>query len=237
MIKVAVIIPCFNEEKNIRDVIQSVKNVNSDADFKLFPVVINDHSTDLTSSFAKNENCILLNLSVNLGIGGAVQTGYKYALENYFDIAIQLDGDGQHPASEIYKIINPILNDNADVVIGSRFLTGEGYQSTLMRRIGIIFFMRVIKFFTQQKINDSTSGFRALNRKALEIVSFHYPDDYPEPVSIITFYKKKLVVKEVQVEMKARQGGKSSIEGFSSIYYMLKVFLAICFTYFKKEKK
>jgi len=235
--RIAVIIPCYNEEKNIGNVIRAISEINKNAVFELFPVVINDHSTDSTSQIAMKEKCVVLNLAVNLGIGGAVQTGFKYAVENNFDMAIQLDGDGQHPAAEIFKITGPVLSGNADIVIGSRFITGEGFQSSFIRRIGIRFFKHLIKLFTGQKIFDTTSGFRAFNRKALEIVAAEYPDDYPEPVSIITFSRHDLRIKEVQVEMKERQGGRSTIGGFSSVYYMLKVFLAICFTYFKKDKK
>ncbi|MFI5222596.1 MAG: glycosyltransferase family 2 protein, partial [Bacteroidia bacterium] len=189
--KVAVVIPCFNEEPNIARVIREVNSCNTGQTYQLVAVVVNDKSTDLTHQLASNEKCVLLDLPVNLGIGGAVQTGFKYAFENNFDIALQLDGDGQHPAGEIEKIITPILSGDADVVIGSRFIERTGFQSSAVRRIGITFLEHLIKRFVHQNIRDCTSGFRALNKKAVGIVATDYPDDYPEPVSIITFHKHK----------------------------------------------
>ncbi len=234
MYKVAVIIPCYNEEKNISDVIRSVHAVNHSSLYQLTPIVVNDKSTDSSSSIASNENCVLLDLPVNLGIGGAVQTGFKYADENNFDAAIQMDGDGQHPAEEIEKLMLPLINNEADIIIGSRFITGEGFQSSFWRRTGIVFFKMLLKNITGHIITDSTSGYRAVNKKTLTIIAHQYPDDYPEPVAIVIFAKNNLRIKEVQVEMKERQGGQSTIGGFSPIYYMIKVSLSICFTYFKK---
>ena len=234
MYKVAVVIPCYNEVKNISEVIRSVHRVNHSSLYQLIPIVVNDKSTDRSSDIASKENCVLLDLPVNLGIGGAVQSGFKYAVVNDFDAAIQMDGDGQHPAEEIEKILSPLMNDDADVIIGSRFITGEGFQSSFWRRLGIGFFKLLLKRITGQTITDSTSGFRAVNRKTLAIIAHQYPDDYPEPVAIVIFSKNNLKMKEVQVEMKERQGGQSTIGGVSSMYYMIKVSLSICFTYFKK---
>lgn len=233
--KVAVIIPCFNEEHNIREVIRSVHALQI-ASCELVPVVVNDHSTDRSAQVAAAEDCVLLNLPVNLGIGGAVQTGYRYAYENHFDCAVQMDGDGQHPAEEMHKLLQPILRDEADVVIGSRFIDNEGFQSSYWRRVGIRFFKHLLKFVTGHVIRDSTSGFRAINSKVIRIVASDYPDDYPEPVAIVIYSKRRLRMQEVAVEMKERQGGQSSIGGFSSFYYMIKVSMAICFTYFKQDR-
>jgi glycosyltransferase involved in cell wall biosynthesis len=234
MFKVAIVIPCFNEENSVGRVVRSVHEANRSAAYTLVPVVVNDRSTDQTSRAAAAEDCVLLDLPVNLGIGGAVQTGFRYAFENNFDAAIQLDGDGQHPATQIETVLQPVLQDNADVVIGSRFISKTGFQSSSMRRVGIRFFKHLLKRFVHVSIHDSTSGFRCLNKKALAVVAYNYPDDYPEPVAIILFHKHRLRMLEVQVDMQERQDGSSSIGGLSSFYYMLKVSLAICFTYFRK---
>ena len=209
---------------------QSVPNVNISA------LVVNDQSNDDSLSVLKSEGINHVTLPVNLGIGGAVQTGFKYALKNGFDVAIQVDGDGQHPAEELGKLITPIANDEADVVIGSRYLTKEGFQSSSLRRFGINFFRRVIKMLTGVVIRDTTSGFRALNFKALEVVNEYYPDTYPEPEAIILYAKNELRIKEVPVLMRERQGGVSSITGSSSIYYMLKVFMACVFAYLRPKQ-
>ena len=174
-----------------------------------------------------------LNLPVNLGIGGAVQTGFKYAFLNNYDFAIQADGDGQHPASEIPKLVRAALSENADVVIGSRFIEKEGFQSSAMRRFGINYFKLLNKMLVGVTVNDSTSGFRLINRKVLELVSEYYPDEYPEPEAIIVYSLNKYKIIEVPVTMRERQGGVSSIGALSSVYYMFKVSLAILFTFIR----
>ncbi len=233
MQKIAVIIPCYNEEDSIAHVIDEIRTLPENKLFSITPVVVNDCSTDKTLEVLKKLNCIYLDLSVNLGIGGAVQTGFKYAFHNNFDIAVQLDGDGQHPAGSIPDLIAPILATEADVVIGSRFITREGFQSSYLRRSGINYFKFLNKWLTGLTITDSTSGFRAINRKALEIVCRYYPDEYPEPEAIILYSLNHLQIKEIPVVMRERIGGVSSIGSFKSLYYMVKVSLAIFFIYIR----
>jgi len=229
--KVAVIIPCYNEEASINKVIDELRNVNKTEQVELFPIVVNDCSTDSTLDIIKQLSVVYLNLPVNLGIGGAVQAGFKYAMKNKFDIAVQLDGDGQHPADQIKQLINPIFNTELDIVIGSRFISKEGFQSTFFRRIGINYFKFVNKLLIGNRITDSTSGFRAINKKALEIVCEYYPDDYPEPEALILYSLNNLKIGEIPVVMKERSGGVSSIRSYKSIYYMVKVTLAMLFIY------
>ena len=188
---------------------------------------MNDCSTDRTKKLLEENNLTHLNLSVNVGIGGAVQTGFKYAYQNGFDIAIQMDGDGQHPPSELHKLVLPLISNDADVVIGSRYITKEGFQSSILRRMGINYFKWLNHFLVGIRINDSTSGYRALNRKALKIVSDYYPDEYPEPESIILFALYKLRLQEVAVLMRERQSGRSSIRNYKTVYYMFKVTIAV----------
>jgi len=231
-IKVAIVIPCYNEGANIAKLLQALKEIKISG-VNLLPLPINDCSKDNTLEEIKKQTSIFLNLPVNLGIGGAVQSGFKYAHKNNFDIAIQLDGDGQHPANEIKNLIEPIINNQADVVIGSRFINKEGFQSTLMRRTGIKYFKNLNKFLLGLTISDSTSGFRALNKKALKIVCDYYPDEYPEPEAIVLYSLNDLTIIEIPVVMNERQGGQSSIRSFSSLYYMIKVSLGILFIYIR----
>lgn len=233
--KLAVVIPAYNEQDSIAMVVNDIFSVNY-PDFQIIPIVVNDCSSDDTANVANKLNCILLNLPVNLGIGGAVQTGFKYAFENNFDYAIQVDGDGQHPASEISKLLSEAEKGDFNVIIGSRFLEKKGFQSSGMRRLGINFLRNWIKLFSGKTIFDNTSGFRLFDRKVLELVAIDYPDEYPEPESIIMFSKRGFTIKEVAVEMKERQGGQSSIRAFSQLYYMIKVSLAIFYTYLRIKK-
>lgn len=227
--KVAVIIPCYNEEDAIAGVLDELSKLPAGYNYQLVPVVINDCSTDNTLHILQTSGCIYLDLPVNLGIGGAVQTGFRYARENDFDIAVQFDGDGQHPADQIAELIQPVLNEVADVVIGSRFIKKEGFQSTFFRRLGINYLKFFCKFLTGKNITDCTSGFRVINRKGIAIVNDYYPDEYPEPEALILYTKNGLRIKEIPVVMKERRGGKSSINHYNSIYYMVKVSLAMLF--------
>ncbi len=231
--KVAVVIPCFNEQDSIEKVIRELDLLPINPNFKITPVIVNDCSKDNTLIILKKLNCIYLDLPVNLGIGGAVQTGFKYALLNGFDVAIQLDGDGQHPSEQIAELLFPIVNGEADIVIGSRFIEKVGFQSTYLRRSGINYFKRLNKALTGQTVTDSTSGFRAINIKALELVCKYYPDEYPEPEALILYELNKLKIKEIPVIMRERQGGVSSIHSYKSIYYMIKVSLAMLFIYLR----
>lgn len=231
--KILIIIPCFNEADNIGKVLEAFDHVELPLYYQYNVAVINDCSTDATLSIAGRYNVLTLDLSVNLGIGGAMQTGFKYAHHLGYDFAIQLDGDGQHPPSELYRLIAAMEQNPCDVVIGSRFISGEGFQSSRLRRMGIAYFKWLNRLLTGKTIHDCTSGFRMLNRKALQLVSQYYPDDYPEPESIVLYALNDLKIGEVQVLMKERQGGISSINAITSVYYMLKVSLAIFYTFIR----
>jgi glycosyltransferase involved in cell wall biosynthesis len=224
--KVCVIVPAYNEQENIASVLRDMHNTNKN----YVITVINDGSTDCTEHVTHKEGTAkLISLPCNLGIGGAVQTGFKYANENDFDIAVQFDGDGQHIAAEIQKLLEPILQDEADAVIGSRFLhkNQQGFRSTFMRRIGIKIFEIICRVFIGQRISDCTSGFRAYNRKAINMLAKNYPTDFPEPESVILLKQNNFRIKEIAVEMKERVHGSSSISGLKSIYYMIKVILSM----------
>lgn len=231
--KIAIIVPAYNEEKAISAVVEDMNTVAKEHGLNLSVVVVNDCSKDSTSKIISDLNCVAINLPVNLGIGGAVQTGFKYAFQNGFDYAVQADGDGQHPASEIPKLIKAALEKNADVVIGSRFIVNEGFQSSALRRFGINYFKKLNKMLVGVSVNDSTSGFRLINKKVLKVVSEYYPDEYPEPEAIILYSLSGFRIVEVPVTMKERQGGVSSIGGSSSVYYMFKVSLAIIYTFIR----
>ena len=232
--KIAAIIPAYNEEKAITGVVNELLRMGKEINLQIDPVVVNDCSTDATAEVISRLDCVALHLPVNLGIGGAVQTGFKFAFENGYDLAVQVDGDGQHPAAEIPKLVNVLKERNLDVVIGSRFIEKRGFQSSAIRRTGIGYFRRLNKMLTGMDISDSTSGFRLLNRKALEVLSEYYPDEYPEPEAIVIYAKNKLKVGEVPVSMLERQGGVSSIGFTASIYYMWKVTLGILFTFIRR---
>jgi glycosyltransferase involved in cell wall biosynthesis len=231
--RIAAIVPAYNEEAAITAVVNDIRAVAKAKGLHIDVLVVNDCSTDNTASIIEKLDCIPLHLPVNLGIGGAVQTGFKYAFENGYDHAVQVDGDGQHPAEDIPNLYYASQQNALDVAIGSRFISKQGFQSTSMRRAGIKYFRRINRMLTGLDITDSTSGFRMLNRKALEVVSEYYPDEYPEPEAIVLYAHSGLKVGEVPVVMKPRQGGVSSINSFSSMYYMLKVSLAIFFTFIR----
>ena len=221
--KILVIIPAYNEEESILTTVQALNSVHPEVD----AVVVNDASKDNTKNILSENHIHYLDLPVNLGIGGGVQAGYMYAYRNGYDIAIQMDGDGQHPASELDKIIAPIKAEKADIVVGSRFVNKEGFQSSAVRRFGIKFLSSLIYLCTGKHILDVTSGYRAVNRKFIKIFSEEYAQDYPEPEALVTAAKKGAEIIEVPVMMKERQGGMSSISPIKSIYYMIKVSLAI----------
>ena len=227
--KILIIIPAYNEEKNILNVYNSIVNYNKKNKSKLDVIVINDGSTDNTRIVLEDNNIPHINLITNLGIGGAVQTGYKYAFYNNYDIAIQFDGDGQHDIEYVEKICDPIINGNADMVIGSRFVdkNEEGFKSSFSRRIGINIISAVIKIKTGKKIYDVTSGFRAVNKKIIEEFSINYPQEYPEPISTVNILQNNKIVDEVPVVMKEREHGKSSITSWKNVYYMINVILSI----------
>lgn len=221
--KVLLIIPAYNEAGNIENVVNNIINNYPQYDY----VVVNDGSKDETEEICIKNYYNLLNLPINLGIGGAVQTGYRYALKHHYDIAIQIDGDGQHDIAYVEKLIEPIINKEADIVIGSRFIDKEGFQSTSTRRAGILLLSTLIQCLCWVRVKDVTSGFRAVNSKFIEIYAENYPNDYPEPEAIVAAIMHRGKIKEVPVVMQERINGNSSINLKRSIYYMIKVTLAI----------
>lgn len=234
--KKLLIIPSYNEEANILKVYHEIKNCNEEIDY----VFINDGSKDNTAKILKENNLNHINLVHNLGIGGAVQTGYKYAYENGYDIAIQFDGDGQHDINYVKTICEPIINGEVDFCIGSRYLdnsTSE-FKSTFMRRLGKNIISIMIRWFWNQKITDPTSGFRAGNKKVIQIFAKDYPADYPEPESTVTLLKLGYKVTERPVNMKEREAGESFANAWTSCIYMIKVSLAIIIdSIFRKNRK
>lgn len=220
--KVLLIVPAYNEDETIVTVAATIRQAGYDF------IVVNDGSQDSTLETCWREDIPVLDLCSNLGIGGAVQCGHMYAREHGYDIDIQFDGDGQHDIRYIPALVDAIQN-GADLVIGSRFIdaSADDFLSTGLRRLGIRWLSGAIKFMTGKRISDVTSGFRACNHRAIELFSQEYPIDYPEPESIVTALKHHLSVKEVPVKMNERQGGSSSIKALSSVYYMIKVSLAI----------
>jgi glycosyltransferase involved in cell wall biosynthesis len=227
-----IIIPAFNEEKNIGAVLAAIASDAPGFDV----VVVNDGSADATSSAARSFPGVrVIDLPENIGIGGAVQTGFLYARSRGYGLAVQVDGDGQHLPSEIAKIVAPIRSGEADAVIGSRFLDKTRFPGSPFRRAGIAVFQFVNRALLGERITDSTSGFRAYNRRAIEVLAECYPDDYPEPEAIYILRRKGLCVREVPVEMRTRAGGKSSITLGRSLYYMIKVNLAILVLILRKD--
>lgn len=218
-----VIIPAYNEQGGIVKTVRDVEEHAPEFDY----IIINDCSTDHTLEICREHGFPVVNLPVNLGIGGGVQTGYVYALRQGYDIAVQFDGDGQHNARYLNEMAEKLKDEHLDMVIGSRYIKKEGFQSSGLRRVGIRYFTWLIKLITGQKITDPTSGMRMASRDVIEIYAKNYPKDYPEPESVVTILKKGKKVEEVPVQMNAREEGVSSISPKKSVYYMIKVTLAI----------
>jgi len=229
--RILVIIPAYNEEGSVGKVVEGVKNHLPQVDI----LVVNDGSIDLTSEKAKEKGAVVLDLPFNLGIGGAMQTGYKYADEKGYDIAIQVDGDGQHDPKEIPKLLQALEEEKVDMAIGSRFIGDSRFRSSLMRRMGISILSNVISLIVGQRISDPTSGFRAANRKAVRLFASHYPQDYPEPEALVLLSRCGLKMGEVPVSTNQRYFSESSITKIRSVYYMVKVLLAIFVDCFKKR--
>lgn len=240
MEKVILIIPAYNEEKNILKTVRNVEKYNKENKTNYDLIVINDGSTDNTQKILEENNIPHINLIHNLGIGGAVQTGYKYAFINNYDIAIQFDGDGQHDVKYVEKLIKPIIENNVDLVIGSRFLEKDSskFKSTFIRRIGIRFISLLTNICAGKRITDTTSGFRAANKNVIKEFAIDYPIDSPEPASFVTITKNGYTSKEVAVSMNEREGGKSSVTSniWKPIYYMINVSLSIIVTGFKTRR-
>lgn len=221
--KKLIIIPAYNESESIEKTVRAIQEKAADFDY----VIINDCSTDNTREICERNDFNIINLPINLGIGGAVQTGYKYGYREGYDLAVQIDGDGQHDPAFLGQMADLLVNEELDMVIGSRFIEKEGFQSSGARRMGIRYFMVLIKLLTGTTITDPTSGLRMVNRKVMQLYADDYPKDYPEPESVVAILRRKYKVKEIPVIMKSREGGVSSISPKKSIYYMIKVSLAI----------
>jgi glycosyltransferase involved in cell wall biosynthesis len=231
--KMLIIIPALNEERVIGDVIADIRHNAPGMDI----VVINDGSADATGAVAAAAGVTVVNLPYNLGIGAAVQTGYKYAKRNGYDIAVQFDGDGQHRADQLEALLAPLIKGEADAVIGSRFLIKSAYDTEIYRYVAIRILARIISFFVRRRITDPTSGFRAVNMDVIRYFSYYYPDDYPEPEAIVLLDRAGFRVAEIPVLMQQRMMGSSSITFLRGIYYMGKVLLAIAVDMLKKATR
>lgn len=222
--RVLLVVPAFNEAANIARVVSDLAEQLPTATV----LVVNDGSMDQTSAIARSTGCcVVVDLPCNLGIGGAVQTGFKYAAAHGYDVVVQVDGDGQHKADEIRGLVAALEGDRFDMVIGSRFLGIDSFRSTALRRVGIRIFEVVNSLAIGQRITDNTSGFRAYSREAIVFLARHYPVDFPEPEAVILLGRNGFSIREIPVAMEERQGGRSSIHGMKSAYYMVKVLLAI----------
>ena len=221
--KKLIIIPAYNEEDAIAHTVARIREKAPGFDY----VIINDCSTDRTLAICRENGFHVVNLPINLGIGGAVQTGYRYALENGYDIAVQMDGDGQHDAAYLGEMARVLEEEKLNMVIGSRVIEKEGFQSSAARRLGIGYFSWLIKLVTGVRITDPTSGMRMADREVIGLFAGDYPKDYPEPESVVTILKMGRRVREIPVQMRAREGGVSSISSMKAVYYMVKVSIAV----------
>ena len=236
--KVLLIIPSYNEEENVLNNYKRIVKHNEKYKTNYDVIIVNDGSKDKTEKICKENNIPYISLIHNLGIGGAVQTGYKYAYEHGYDVAVQFDGDGQHDVRYVENIIKPIKDKKADMVIGSRFIDKRSseFKTSRARRIGIKLISFFIKIITKKKIYDTTSGFRAVDRKLIERFASDYPVEYPEPVSTTEVLRLGYRVEEVPVSMNEREGGQSSIKAWKNIYYMINVYLSIIMVAIRRYK-
>jgi glycosyltransferase involved in cell wall biosynthesis len=230
MNKILIIIPAYNEEECLPGVMQDLRNHAPDADI----LVVDDGSRDRTAAVARQTGVKVASLPYNLGIGGAMQTGFQYARNNGYEIAIQFDGDGQHMAAEIGELLDLLSQGRADIIVGSRFLNRGDYRPPLFRKIGIWIFSSVLSAILGVPVTDTTSGFRAVNRRVIEFFARAYPEDYPEVESLVLLHRAGMTIAEVPVRMRDRTGGRSSITPIQSAYYMIKVLLAVFVDLMKK---
>ena len=230
-LKRVAIVPALNEEANVGRVIHEIRRFDHGMDV----VVVDDGSGDATAAVAAAAGAHVVRLPFNLGIGGCVQTGFRYAHENGFALAVRVDGDGQHDPAELPKILEPVLAGDADIAVGSRFAGGAGYRSSRSRRVGIRLLAWIVSALVRQRVTDTTSGFQALNRHAIRLFAADYPHDYPEVEATIMVVKHRLRLCEVPVRMREREFGRSSITAVRSVYYMIKVLLAIFVGMFRRR--
>ncbi len=226
------VVPAFNEQQNVGRVIEEIRAFDPGLDI----VVVDDGSVDATAAVARQHGATVLRLPFNLGIGGAVQTGFRYAFEHEYDLAVRVDGDGQHDPSQLDRVIAPVLAGEADIAVGSRFVADvEGYRSSRSRRLGIRLLAVVVSRIVGRRVTDTTSGFQALNRKGIALFARDYPHDYPEVEATVMVSRHRLRAVEVPVSMRERSSGRSSITAMRSIYYMVKVLLAIFVGLFRRN--
>jgi glycosyltransferase involved in cell wall biosynthesis len=227
------IVPALNEEHTIGSVIAELRAFDPGLDV----VVVDDGSADGTSRVARGAGARVLRLPFNLGIGGAVQTGFRFAFEHGYDVAVRVDGDGQHDPSQLGSVLRPVLNGEADIAVGSRFADAatSGYRSSRSRRLGIRLLAWVVSHIVGRRVTDTTSGFQALNREGIALFARDYPHDYPEVEATVMVFRHRLRLVEVPVEMRERGGGRSSITTLRSVYYMVKVLLAIFVGLFRRD--
>jgi glycosyltransferase involved in cell wall biosynthesis len=225
------IVPALNEEHAVGAVVDELRAFDPDLEV----VVIDDGSTDGTAAVAAQHGARVIRLPFNLGIGGAMQTGFRYAFQRGFDAAVQVDGDGQHDPAELPKLLVPLEQDRADIVVGSRFAGERSYRVPFFRRLGIALFARTISLIAHQRVTDTTSGFRAMNRRGIALFAADYPHDYPEVEATVMVVRHELRLLEVSVAMRDRAAGRSSITASQSVYYMVKVLLAIFVSLFRRN--
>jgi len=222
-VRKAAIVPAYNEARSIAGVVAELHAAHPELEI----VVIDDGSTDETAAVARRAGAEVVQLPFNLGIGGAVQTGIEWARRRGCELAVQVDGDGQHDPCEIEKLLEPILSGSADVTVGTRFAGNGTYRPSIARRIGIGVFAGLVSLIVRQRVTDTTSGFRAMNERAIELFADEYPYDYPEVEATVLIFRHRLRLVEVPVTMRQREAGRSSITVFRSLYYMGKVSLAL----------
>ena len=225
------IVPAYNEERNVGRVLDELRALDPGLDV----VVVSDGSTDRTAEVATARNAHVIRLPFNLGIGGAVQTGFRYAWEEGYELAVRLDGDGQHDPAELPRLVAPVVAGEADLAVGSRFVSGAGYRSSAARRVGIRLLARVVSLIARQRLTDTTSGFQACNRRAIAVYAADLPHDYPEVEGMVMAIKHRIRLVEVPVTMREREHGHSSIGALASIYYMIKILLALFVDLFRRD--
>jgi len=230
-VKRIAIVPAFNEERNVGRVLDELRALDPGLDV----VVVSDGSTDRTADVASARGAHVIRLPFNLGIGGAVQTGFRHAWEEGYELAVRLDGDGQHDPAELRSLVAPVVAGEADLVVGSRFVAGGGYRSSAARRIGIRVLARVVSLIARQRLTDTTSGFQACNRRAIAVYAADLPHDYPEVEGMVMAIKHRIRLVEVPVSMREREHGQSSIGALASIYYMIKILLALFVDLFRRD--
>jgi len=225
------IVPAYNEERNVGRVLAELRQFDPGLDV----VVVSDGSTDRTAEVAESAGAHVLRLPFNLGIGGAVQTAFRYAWEEGYELAVRVDGDGQHDATQLGTVIAPVLAGETDIAVGSRFIGSGGYRSSAARRIGIRILAWVVSDIARQKVTDPTSGFQALNRRAIGLFAADLPHDYPEVEGLVMAIRHRVRLLEVPVTMREREHGRSSISALGSVYYMVKILLALFVGLFRRK--